>query len=48
MSSFSYLIDLDGFVALGCHQKLAGVVVVKAEDVGLRAAVFCFLASEKL
>lgn len=48
MPPFSDLVDLNGLVALGRHQELAGVVVVETEDVRLRAAIFRFVALEEL
>ena len=40
--------NLNGLVALGGHEKLAGVIVVEAEDVPLRAAVLGVFAPEEL
>jgi hypothetical protein len=46
--SFSNLVYLNGLIALGCHEELAGIIVVETEDVGLRPAVFRIIALEQL
>lgn len=44
VATLSDLVDLDGLVALGCHQKLSRVVIIEAKNEGLRPSIFNIVA----
>lgn len=48
MPAFLDVVDLNGLVAFGGHEKLARVVKVEGQYVGLRAAILDVVSLEQL